>query len=92
MEPLSRDRNGRVHVPGDRVTKTGLGCLDFVAEDERATNVLRDNPVEPERGRWRTGSEVVVSGDQGEKHSGPAPAPFVDGGAEVTAAIHPAVH
>ncbi len=66
MVRLSRDKNGRMHVPGDRVTRTGLGCFGFVAKDERAANMFRDNPVEPERGRWRTGSEVVVSGDQGE--------------------------
>ena len=89
---LSRDKNGRVHVPGDRVTRTGLGRLGFVAEDERVAKMLRDNPVEPERGRWWTGSTVVVSGDQGEENTGPALAPCVDAGAEVPAAIDPAVH
>ena len=81
--PLSRDKNGRVHVPGDRVTRTGVGCLGFVAKDERAADMLRDNPVELIWGRRWTGSEVVVSGDQGEVNTGPAPAPCADGGAEV---------
>jgi len=92
LVPFSRDKNGRVLVPGDCVTRTGIGCLGFVAEDERPVNMLGDNSIEPEWGRRRPGSEVVVPGDQGDESAGPALAPCVDGGAELPTAIDPAVH
>ena len=90
--PFSRDKNGRVYVARDRVTRMGVGCFGFVAEDEGTANMLRDNPVEPEWGRRRAGAEIMVSRDKGQENTGPEPSPCADDGVKVPTANDPAMY